>query len=333
MNDFLRSLGPLGMSLRFRRLSDRLTDEGLRLAATYKVPLAPHWYAILLLLHTRGPHSVVAVAGALGIAHPSVIALCRRMEAKGLLTSSQDPTDRRKRLLELSPMAREQIGSYQPTWDAINRAVDRLIDGAGGGVLPALDDLEDQLERSPLDERVLHVVAARSHPRPPADAPPLSVRPIGEGDREEVLSIARELVRTGESYAFDPAIGDDALWGYWSPAAPQRGYVAVSGGEVVGAFVIRPNHPGPGAHVANASYAVRADRRGLGVGLRMGRRSLELARSQGYLAMQFNLVVDTNRAALALWKQLGFRVRGTIPDGFRLPDGRLVPFHILHRTL
>ena len=98
-------------------------------------------------------------------------------------------------------------------------------------------------------------------------------------------------------------------------------------------FVIRPNQPGPGSHVANASFAVRAGVRGLGLGRRMGEASLVLAAELGYSAMQFNIVVSTNVRALRLWRSLGFRVVGTVPDGFRLPDGTTVPHHVMYRAL
>jgi len=49
--------------------------------------------------------------------------------------------------------------------------------------------------------------------------------------------------------------------------------------------------------------------------------------------MQFNAVVETNTGAVALWLSLGFEVLGTVPEGFRLPDGRYVGLHIMHRRL
>lgn len=148
-----------------------------------------------------------------------------------------------------------------------------------------------------------------------------------------MVAIARELVSAADTYAFDPDVTDDELWRYWAPPGAGDGFVAERAGEVVGVFVVRPNHPGPASHVANASYAVHSNARGLGVGRRMGERSLELARELGYAAMQFNIVVGTNTAAVRLWESLGFRIVGTIPDGFRLPDGTLAPFHVMHRSL
>ncbi len=159
------------------------------------------------------------------------------------------------------------------------------------------------------------------------------IRATRDSDRPEVLQLARDLVRSADTYAFDPGIGDDDLWRYWSPSAVGRGYVAVLDAQIVAMFAIRPNNPGPGAHVANASYAVAADHRGLGLGRRIGEASLQLAVDLGFEAVQFNMVLSTNAAAIGLWQSLGFSVVGTIPDGFRLPDGRLVAHHIMYRSL
>ena len=161
----------------------------------------------------------------------------------------------------------------------------------------------------------------------------VEIREIQPEDREAVVHISRELVRSADTYAFDPQIDDGGLWRYWAPESPGRGYVAVHEDKVVGVFVLRPNHPGPASHIANASYAVQADVRGLGLGRRMGEASLRLATELGYRAMQFNIVLETNRSAVRLWESLGFRVIGTIPEGFRMPDGQLVGFHIMHRSL
>ncbi|MEM9488021.1 MAG: GNAT family N-acetyltransferase [Myxococcota bacterium] len=189
------------------------------------------------------------------------------------------------------------------------------------------------LSRRGLDQRVLE----RLDP-PPARSSrglPLApeIRPMGPSDRSAVVAIAAELVRTGDTYAYAPDTSADELWHYWHPLSNGDSFVATVADEVVGMFVIRPNHPGPGSHIANASYAVRADQRGLGVGRAMGEASLVAARELGYRAMQFNIVVSTNRAAVRLWRSLGFRIAGTIPEGFRLPSGQYVAHHILFRQL
>jgi L-amino acid N-acyltransferase YncA len=112
-------------------------------------------------------------------------------------------------------------------------------------------------------------------------------------------------------------------------------YVACdeASGEIVGAYYFKPNFPGRGSHVANATYMVKRNQHGRGIGRLLGTHSLQQARQAGYRAMQFNAVVSVNRAAVALWERLGFQRIGTVPEGFRLPDGRYVDLYIMYQAL
>jgi len=143
--------------------------------------------------------------------------------------------------------------------------------------------------------------------------------------------MARALVAAADTYAYDPRVSDAALLDYWTGPAV-HGFVA-DDGRVRGCFRLVANHPGPGSHVANASYVVHPDSRGRGVGRAMGERSLALARGLGFEAMQFNIVVASNASALALWRKLGFSIVGTVPRGFRRPGGGFDDFHVMHRFL
>ncbi len=49
--------------------------------------------------------------------------------------------------------------------------------------------------------------------------------------------------------------------------------------------------------------------------------------------MQFNAVVETNAAAVHLYRSLGFEVLGTLPEGFRHPEHGYVGLHIMYRKL
>ncbi len=72
--------------------------------------------------------------------------------------------------------------------------------------------------------------------------------------------------------------------------------------------------------------------RGLG-GRALAEHALAWARDQGYAAMQFNAVVESNQAAVRLWRALGFRVIGTVPEAFAHPTLGRVGLHVMHRRL
>ena len=109
--------------------------------------------------------------------------------------------------------------------------------------------------------------------------------------------------------------------------------MAESGGSIVGTYILKPNQPALGARVANASFMVSLDARGLGVGRRMGEHCLDEARRLGFCAMQFNFVVSTNQAAIRLWQQLGFRITGTLPGAYRHARLGFVDAHVMFREL
>lgn len=173
----------------------------------------------------------------------------------------------------------------------------------------------------------------------------VEVRAASEDDWPGIWPIWHAVVAAGDSYVWSPSTGYDEarrLWMLPSPAEvvvveeTAAGGVAVSGEHLrfLATAVLKPNQPGLGSHVANASFMVHPACRGRGVGRSLGESVLERARAAGYQAMQFNAVVSTNDAAIGLWRSLAFDVVGRIPGGFRpATGGSPVDLLIMHRRL
>jgi L-amino acid N-acyltransferase YncA len=160
----------------------------------------------------------------------------------------------------------------------------------------------------------------------------VTIREASERDRDAVWGIFHAVVAAGDTYVFDPDTPRDQALAYWFHEGT-RSYVAESDGEVVGTYILKPNQPGLGSHVANASFMVSPAARGLGVGRGMGEHCLREARRLGYRAMQFNFVVSTNRMAVRLWEQLGFKIVGTLPGAFRHRTLGFVDAFVMFRSL
>ncbi|MBY5164083.1 GNAT family N-acetyltransferase [Salsipaludibacter albus] len=159
------------------------------------------------------------------------------------------------------------------------------------------------------------------------------VRPADAGDWPDVWPFFREIVVAGETYAYPDDLASDTARDLWMAPPPDHCVVAVDDGVVVGSAKWGPNRPGRGAHVATASFMVDAAARGRGVGRRLGEHVLAAATEAGYTAMQFNAVVETNHAAVALWESLGFTVVGTVPEAFDHARHGRVGLHVMHRYL
>ena len=158
------------------------------------------------------------------------------------------------------------------------------------------------------------------------------IRPASQADEDAIWSIFHAVVAPGDTYVFDPSMSREDALAYWF-GPDTHAYVAESEGQVVGTYILRPNQPALGSHVANAAFMVSPTARGKGVGRRMGVHCLAEARRLGFRAMQFNFVVSTNEAAVQLWQQLGFRIIGTLPGAFRHSQRGFVDAYVMYQAL
>ena len=160
----------------------------------------------------------------------------------------------------------------------------------------------------------------------------IQIRPATSADFDAMWTIFSAHVNAGETYPFEPDTTREAAQAYWfGNGATCR--VATLGERVLGMYRVLPNRVGRGRHVANASYMVSPAAQGVGVGRLLGEHSMLEARSQGFLAMQFNYVVSTNAAAVMLWKKLGFSIVGTLPKAFRHKRLGYVDAYVMYQLL
>ncbi|MFT4037419.1 MAG: GNAT family N-acetyltransferase [Thermomicrobiales bacterium] len=161
----------------------------------------------------------------------------------------------------------------------------------------------------------------------------MEIRAFAEQDWPAVWRIFREVTQAGETYAYDLDWSEAEARGVWIERPPEVTLVAVADGVVLGTAKAGQNRPGRGSHVATASFMVSSDARGQGVGRALGEAVLDWARREGYAAMQFNAVVETNAPAVHLWQALGFAIVGTVPEAFEHPAHGRVGLHVMHRFL
>ncbi|MCL7457690.1 GNAT family N-acetyltransferase [Micromonospora echinofusca] len=159
----------------------------------------------------------------------------------------------------------------------------------------------------------------------------MHIREFREPDWDQVWPIVQEVVRAQETFPYDPELTAEQAYGMWVEAASGRTVVAVDGDAVLGTAKMGTNRPGPGSHVATASFMVARPARGRGVGTALCRHAVGWARERGYAGMQFNAVVASNVTAVQLYRREGFDVVGTVPGAFRHPTLGRVGLHVMYR--
>ena len=160
----------------------------------------------------------------------------------------------------------------------------------------------------------------------------LSARIANDEDEEALWGILEPMVRKGGTYVFFLDKTKESMMGYWM-GTDKTTFVVEKEGVVVGTFYLKANQEGLGDHICNAGFVVSRYAEGQGVGRWMGEFAQAVAKSRGFLAMQFNFVIKSNQNAVHLWKSLGFSVIGEIPEAYRHPNLGLVSALIFYKKL
>jgi L-amino acid N-acyltransferase YncA len=162
------------------------------------------------------------------------------------------------------------------------------------------------------------------------------IRDATPDDWPAIWPFLHDIVAAGDTFSWAPDTSEDQARAMWLKEPPGRTVVALDDdGTVLGTAETHPNQPagGPAAHVANAGFMVHPAHSGRGVGRALGEHVLDQARADGYRAMAFNAVVETNTGAVALWRSLGFEIVATLPGGFHHPVNGYVGLHVMFRSL
>jgi GNAT superfamily N-acetyltransferase len=160
----------------------------------------------------------------------------------------------------------------------------------------------------------------------------MTIRKAQQEDYEAIWEVFSAVIKTGDTYVFDPATPYLGLQKYWLAEGIDT-FVAIDNEQVVGTYFIKPNQIDLGNHIANCGYMVHPRHHGKGIGRSLCEHSIAFAKEKNYVGIQFNIVVSTNTVAVRLWQKCGFQIIGTTPKGFRHQTLGLVDTYIMYKSL
>lgn len=146
------------------------------------------------------------------------------------------------------------------------------------------------------------------------------------------IEIWNEVVRAGDAFPQEEELTETTGDEFFKAQSFTGLAVDENSGEVLALYILHANNVGRCGHISNASYAVKKNLRGRHLGELIVKHCIAKARELGFRILQFNAVVASNVHARNLYRRLGFIELGTIPGGFRMPDGNfadIVPQYIL----
>jgi RimJ/RimL family protein N-acetyltransferase len=160
------------------------------------------------------------------------------------------------------------------------------------------------------------------------------VRDATPEDWPAIWAFMAQIVQAGDTFAYDEDMSEEEARAMWLMDPPDRTVVAVADDQaILGSANYHRNRPGPGSHVASANFMVDPAHWGKGTGRALCEEGLAWAKRQGYKAMQFNAVAESNTRAIGLYEELGFETVGTVPEAFKHPTLGYVGLCVMYRRL
>ncbi len=269
--------------------------------------------------------------------------LIARAIKKGYIKPTLDAKDKRKRFLHLTELGRKTLDTFEPI--AFNQTKQALL-------TLSPEEMEQVHQGISLYAKGLKTSRLRHYSskvinNPTATA--LMSENLGkiyaqlsqkgflltsykQEDENALYDIFRKVVDSGAEFPYESNSIQEFHRQFF--VSKSEVYVCRSlNEEVIGGFYIRPNFSGRCSHIANAAYMIKESHRGQGIGTLLINASLEIAKSLGFTAMQFNMVLSQNTIALKLYAKLGFQIAGTLPKAIRNPDGSYQDGYVLFRDL
>ncbi|MGQ0642215.1 MAG: S41 family peptidase, partial [Gemmatimonadaceae bacterium] len=121
------------------------------------------WASTYLLLEESGPLGVTEIADALRLTHPAVIAITDEMRDAGVVSSTRDRDDARRRAIALTAKGRSLSKKLHAVWSAMAQAQRRLFADVGCDIVAVLDAVDENLAARPLGDEILRRARGPSH--------------------------------------------------------------------------------------------------------------------------------------------------------------------------
>lgn len=158
--DYVRQLGALVLDHRFRRLTEHFLKAGEECYEALALPFRARWASTYLLLETSGALGITEIADALKLTHPAVIAITDEMRDAGIVSSTRDRDDGRRRAIALTAKGKSLSKRLHGVWSAMSQEQQRLFADAGCDIVATLDAVDDRLTSRPIVPDILRRVQA-----------------------------------------------------------------------------------------------------------------------------------------------------------------------------
>ena len=307
--NYIEELGPLALGTRIKNLAELMMKDMAGVYKDYGIEFEPRWFTFFQLILERKKISVTQIATELNQSHPAVVQVVNVLEKKKLLSSSKDPKDKRRHLVQLTAKGKALAKQLLPVWKDVKEVSEEILSESVPDLIDKITKVEKVLKEKSTYERM-------NERRMKRLADELDFIPYQEQHIEDFRSLNEDWLRSHlEISDFDRKILQDPI----KEILQKKGHITLmtAGNRIIGTYVLKRIND---LDCELSKFTVHRDFRALKLGEKMLSYAIEEARTMGYHTM----LLFTHQklvAATQLYYKMGFEDLNTHP-GMKDETGR-----------
>ncbi len=155
MTDLLNELGYLAGASRFRRISEKLQQDGDKIYAEANIQFKASWFPVYYVLaKSDRPQTILEITRQIDFSHITVKNILRELKKEELVEIGPNPSDRRSKLVGLSKKGKALQQKLEPLWLSFSNTLHKVFSTGHPNMLNILNRLDWEIHHDPLHERI-----------------------------------------------------------------------------------------------------------------------------------------------------------------------------------
>ena len=155
MTDALTKLGYLAGASRFRRISERLHQDGDRIYLNSGIAFRASWFSVFYVLaKSKSPQTILEIAEQIDFTHITVKNILRDLEKSELVKITGNPKDKRSKHVTLTRKGKSLLKKLEPTWLSFSTVLKDVFTSGHPDILNILNRIDREINRVPISRRI-----------------------------------------------------------------------------------------------------------------------------------------------------------------------------------
>ncbi len=155
MNNIIEEIGPLAGGSQLRRIYQKLQTGGDKVYKEAGLNFKSSWFPVYYVLaKSRSPQSIMGITNQIAFSHITVKNIVRELEGENFVRMIVNPSDKRSKLVSLSPNGRLLLQKLEPIWEAFSLVLKDVFDAGHPDMTNILSRVNGSLENLTLDQRM-----------------------------------------------------------------------------------------------------------------------------------------------------------------------------------